>query len=149
MMTLEKNYTKDTKPAGKQNPLVMLVDDCEIDNFVNDKMLRRYEFSDRLISYERGSTALDYLANAQNEIPGYIFLDLHMPDMDGIDFLEKLDALAPHMKNKCEVVVLSNSLDPKLKAKITSHSSVVAFFSKPLIKSNVDELLEKKNFQAA
>jgi response regulator RpfG family c-di-GMP phosphodiesterase len=153
MMTLEKNTQNSKGPVGNQsNPLVMLIDDCEIDNFINERMLKRYELSDRIISYEKGSLALDYLADPQNEMPGYIFLDLYMPDMDGTEFLQKLDELSPVLRNKCEVVILSNSSDPKLKAKITSHSNVVAYFSKPLIKGNVDELLGKvsmNSFQAA
>ncbi|MEO5644912.1 MAG: response regulator [Bacteroidia bacterium] len=151
MLTLKKNYKENEEPVVTQRgPLVMLVDDCEIDNFVNEKMLKRYGLSDRIMSYENPIHALDYLADTQNEMPAYIFLDLHMPGMEGADFLEKLREMHPGLKNKCEFIVLSNSVDPKLKVNIMSENNVLAFFSKPLIKSNVDEILMKVHkFQAA
>lgn len=146
MMTPQTNpaesYRQFTRPQG---PLVMLVDDCEIDNFVNKKMLNRYGLSDRIISYESSSHALEYLANEENEMPVYLFLDLHMPVMDGEEFLEKLKALNPALEQKCDVIILSNSLDPQIKTRMTNKKNVLAFFSKPLIKSNVDEILGKTN----
>ncbi len=142
--------TESMNPADNGQPLVMLVDDCEIDNFVNTKMLSRYGFTERIISYESARLAFEYLADPKNEIPAVLFLDLNMPGMDGVGFLEKFKELPQAIKGKCEIVVLSNSYDPRVKENITNNKNVLAFFSKPLIKSNVEELLLKMGrFQVA
>lgn len=52
---------------------------------------------------ENGQAALDLIE--QNGNPGIIFLDLRMPVMNGIEFLEKYDAPS---HNDTEIVVFSN-----------------------------------------
>lgn len=126
---------------------VMLVDDCEIDNYINNKMLSQYNFAHNIMIYTNPLKALDYLrATGKQEeyselLPGFIFLDLNMPLMNGHEFLEEFGRLPENVRQRCKIVVLSSSADPLDVSRVYRSPSVVAYLSKPLIKSNIDDLV--------
>jgi CheY-like chemotaxis protein len=128
------------------NPLVMLVDDFTIDNYINTKMLNYYGFSNRIMVYTSSRKAMDYLEQASEEspstveLPAYIFLDLNMPDLDGEGFLEKFSALPLRVKMQCKVIILSSSVNPIDMHLMLRNKDVFMYLSKPLIKANIDEL---------
>ena len=143
-MNTQENTHNNSRNLTFQSPLVMLVDDSEITNYVNSKLMKRYEFSDRILIYEDPTLAFAYLENASvngNEIPAIIFLDLNMPQMDGRTFVEKFEQLPELVQANCKIIILSSSSDPKDKSNLMARKSVHAYFSPPLIKSNFVELV--------
>ncbi len=118
----------------------MLVDDTEVDTFISKKMLKSAEFSNNIIEFYSAQKALEFLQeNKSNEhvLPQIIFLDLHMPAMDGFDFMEKFRNLDPKITRYCKVVMLSSSLDSEDIRRIQGFSQVIKFMIKPL---SVDQL---------
>ena len=72
----------------------LLIDDSDIDLFIQRRFLEVYDFSNQLISYKSASEALNWLRNINGqEPPEVIFLDLNMPELDGFDFLESFNTL--------------------------------------------------------
>ena len=68
---------------------VMLIDDSEIDNFINQKMIEGCNIAERIYIHTSSKSALEFLKNiertsevAKNLIPEIIFLDINMPIMD-------------------------------------------------------------------
>lgn len=134
------------------NTSVILVDNSSIDNFVNTKIIMRYQFADNVLSFNKSEKALKYLlelnASSKEEIPFILFLDLDMPEIDGIGFLNAFNLLPDKIKGNIQIVILTNSFDPKDAEICSKHNSVFAFFHKPLIKSNledIEQLLLKKS----
>ncbi|HHG85203.1 MAG TPA: response regulator, partial [Bacteroidetes bacterium] len=65
-------------PAYK---LAMLIDEDEIDNIINQKIIESNNFCEKIMVYQTGGDALDYLRNhaAEDEqLPDLIFLDINM-----------------------------------------------------------------------
>jgi CheY-like chemotaxis protein len=125
---------------------VMLVDDCTIDNYVNKKMILYYKFATTVHEFMNPMKAIDHLRDLDQQrldtskIPDFLFLDLHMPVMDGNEFLQHYESLSDRIKGKTKIIVLSGALDISAHSLSRNNPNVVAFISKPLIKVNLDSI---------
>ena len=66
----------------------------------------------------------------ESNCPDIIFLDIHMPKMDGFGFLEHLRKIGLSMKTK--IIMLSSSCSKEDRDKALSYKNVLAFVQKPL-----------------
>lgn len=135
-------------------PLVMLVDDSSIDNFVNKKVINRYNFAEEVVEFTRARNAIKYLltlsSNPELDLPAILFLDLDMPEIDGFEFLNAFELLSERIKENISIVILTSSINPADIELTKRHDSVLNFIHKPLMKSNLDSianLLLKKNLK--
>lgn len=113
----------------------MLVDDNELDNFVNKKMIESESFGGATTIHSSAISALDYLKKNESTpelIPGLIFLDIMMPEMDGFGFLDAFDKLGDPVKAKCKIVMLSTSDSFKDLNRANQNKYVKRFLNKPL-----------------
>ena len=76
---------------------VLLIEDSADDSFFFERALRRAGLSHSVITISTGAEALLYLAGAdryadraQYPLPALMFIDLHLPDMNGFDLLEQV-----------------------------------------------------------
>jgi response regulator of citrate/malate metabolism len=71
---------------------VLLVDDDEIQNFIHQRIIRKYVSENRIFVATNGQEALkmlhELIENKSNLNRGIIFLDINMPIMNGFQFLE-------------------------------------------------------------
>lgn len=114
---------------------VLLVDDNEIDNFINERMITSSNFSSNVTVMASADAALAYLKEYKDDIenlPQVIFLDLNMPQKDGFAFLKDFDQLDTQIKEKCKVVVLSSSISPEDINKASTNPYVFKYINKPL-----------------
>ncbi len=86
---------------------ILLVEDDLVDSMTVKRSLRDLNIANKLEIVDDGETALDFLRNPKNEKPCIILLDLNMPRMNGIEFLEivKQDKLLKSIP----VVILTTS----------------------------------------
>ena len=128
---------------------VMLVDDNDIDIFINQKVIALNEFSDKVISLTSGRDTLNHFIKSNiEEIPDLLFLDLNMPVVDGFKFLSEFAKFPEDVRNKCHIVVLTSSDNLRDRDNISSNPDVMCFLSKPLSKEKLDYLsgeLRKSN----
>ena len=85
---------------------VMLVDDNEIDNIINSKMIESVDLAKFTYTHTSATSAIDFLKNIlklstpeENKLPEYTFLDIDMPMMDGFQFLEEFSKLDERIKS--------------------------------------------------
>mgnify|MGYP001454488945 CR=1 FL=1 len=123
----------------------VLIDDSDIDLFIQRRFLEVYNFSEELVLYRSAEEALNWLKMLNGEPPpDVIFLDLNMPDIDGFSFLENFDNLPDGIKQKSKIVVLTSSNNKKDRDQAFTNSSVIQFITKPLKQSDIEDL--KKRF---
>ena len=116
-------------------PLVMLVDDNELDNFINKKLVEADSFASATTIHTSAQSALDYLKNNSNDdgqTPDLIFLDIMMPEMDGFDFLDAFDKMPDSVRSKSKIVMLSTSDSFKDLNRANQNKYVKRFLNKPL-----------------
>mgnify|MGYP002619546881 CR=1 FL=1 len=124
---------------------VLLIDDSDIDNLVNRKVIERAGHTSSLVIKKSALEAFDYLkliaAAEPQSIPQLIFLDIRMPDIDGFGFLELFNDLPGLIKDQTRIVMLSSSIDSEDHNRAMQNPYVLHFFNKPLKKESVDMIL--------
>jgi CheY-like chemotaxis protein len=139
MMNMYLN--KPTEPR-KPYPLVMLVDDSSIDNFVNKKVIDRYSFASDVTVFTKATLALRHLvqiSGKEEEItPSILFLDLDMPEINGFEFMDALSLLSQKIKENMKIVILTSSINPADVERCNDYENVLTFLHKPLMKNNLD-----------
>lgn len=114
---------------------VMLVDDNEIDNIINEKIIEANSFAEKILVFQTGQEALDYLKENQekaNDLPEIVFLDINMPIMDGFQFLDDFEEFSTTVLEKCKIIMLSSSISPKDIDRAASSKYVKKYLNKPL-----------------
>jgi CheY-like chemotaxis protein len=124
--------------------LVMLVDDSSIDNFVNKKVIARYQFAENVMEFTKAKQALKYLtelnADPEADIPSVLFLDLDMPEINGFEFLDAFDLFSEKIRNNLHIIILTSSINPADIETSARYKSVASFMHKPLMKNNLEEI---------
>ena len=119
---------------------ILLVDDNASLNMVNLRYIERLEIAQQVAEVRNGQEAVDFLLH-QNKyangnptfIPELIILDLNMPIMDGFEFLEKYQNIAPELQ-KSKIIVLSSSNREVEKEKALAYTAVEEYWVKPITK---------------
>ena len=121
---------------------VLLVDDDPTTNFLHEQLLLSLGVTDHCLVAENGVDALALLAQStapDEGCPALVLLDVHMPVMDGIEFLE---AYIQPPSPPPVVIVLTTSVHARDQARM-SKLPVVDWVSKPLTREKVDAILQQ------
>jgi CheY-like chemotaxis protein len=119
----------------------VLIDDSDIDLFIQRRFLEVYNFSNQLFLYKSAEEALDWLKSMNGDTPpDIIFLDLNMPEIDGFSFLKNFLDLPEKIKSKSKIVVLTSSNNAQDREQAFSFTNVIQFITKPLKQTDIEEL---------
>ncbi len=111
------------------NKPILLVEDDHVDVMTILRALKEIHVVNPVVSMENGEAALDYLRNPASERPCIILLDLNMPIMNGIEFLQMIKHDAE--LKRIPVIVLTTSEEQQDKV----HSfdlGVAGYMAKPV-----------------
>lgn len=111
---------------------ILLIDDNEVDNYISGYVLTKCNIAENILILKSAKKALEHLSNEKGNFPEIIFLDIHMPEMDGFDFLESYNSFAENDKNKCTIYMLTSSEGSEDIEKIKQYPYVKDHIRKPL-----------------
>jgi len=117
----------------------VLIDDSEIDLFIQKRFLEVSHFSEELVMYNSANEALSRLKSEQSP-PDVIFLDLNMPDEDGLTFLRNFNNLPTLVTTRSKIVVLTSSESQAERDQVFSFKQVIHFITKPLKNTDIEDL---------
>lgn len=126
---------------------MLLVDDDSTTNYLNQLLLTTtMRVAARVLVAENGYEALAMLSqdctSAAAGCPQLILLDMNMPVMNGLEFLEAYAQLPATQRQSIVVVMLTTSLleQDQLRAR---QLPIADFLDKPLTRAKVTELLAR------
>jgi len=123
---------------------VLLVDDNEIDNLINERIIATSKFASNVIVKNSVSSALSFLKEIKSnteEVPEFIFLDLNMPGRDGFSFLEEYETLPKLVTEKARVIVVSSSMSTDDINKASANKHVIKYINKPLSEKYLEAIV--------
>lgn len=126
---------------------VLLVDDDSTTNFLNKLLLTRMGVAEQVFVAENGEQALRTLSQACNDghgvtCPQLILLDMNMPVLNGLGFLEAYVQMPLVQQRAIVVVMLTTSLHPVDLAQARL-LPIAGFLNKPLTQEKVNALLQE------
>jgi len=122
---------------------ILLVDDDSTNNFLNELLLKSLGVTDELLVAENGTDALALLEQTAGPGggPALILLDVNMPGMNGIEFLENYVLLPPEQRRATIVIMLTTTMDARDLARLTE-LSIAGLVSKPLTQEKIATILQ-------
>ncbi|GCB02240.1 response regulator receiver domain protein (CheY-like) [Sulfuriferula multivorans] len=124
------------------NQPILLVEDDEVDAMTVKRALKDLHVTNPLVLRENGEEALAYLRDPNNEKPCLILLDLNMPVMGGIEFLQ-VDKHDDTLK-AIPVVVLTTSQEQQDKV-ASFNLGVAGYMAKPVAYQQFVEVMRTIN----
>jgi response regulator of citrate/malate metabolism len=122
---------------------VMIIDDNRIDLFIHHEFVKQMNIAHTVQEFAFASEAVKFLEeNDASKWPQLILLDIHMPIMNGFDFLKKYSSLPDTLKKNCTIIIVSSSLDVGDKSKIKECPQVLELMEKPLNAAKLLSLLK-------
>lgn len=120
---------------------ILLVDDDTTNNFLNELLLKKLGVSERILIAESGAQALDLLQQTDPSEPALILLDVNMPGLSGIQFLEEYQKLPHAQQDSTVIIMLTTTMDARDLGRL-EELNIAGLVSKPLTEEKVEHLLQ-------
>jgi CheY-like chemotaxis protein len=125
--------------------IICTIDDDQIYQYTFLKILEKADFEKRVLVFNDGEEALNFLSNNLGEIekiPDIIFLDINMPIMDGFQFMEEYIKIKPHVGKKITIYMVTSSVHHVDMERAKKISELSDYIVKPI---RIEQLLELIN----
>lgn len=132
----------ENRPTPRFNR-VIIIDDSEIDLEVEKIIIKGINLAKKIDLRTNAEEVINELSNIKrlDEVPELIFLDLKMPGMDGLEFLQAFNELPEFVRQKCNIVVVTSNNDQKTIDMTYMNPSVIDYVVKPLDAVNARKFL--------
>jgi CheY-like chemotaxis protein len=122
---------------------ILLVDDDEVSHLINSKIIKQSVVDCKIDSAQNGREAFEMLqACLVESVNTYdlIFVDIHMPIMDGFEFVAEFKKMPFPNKEKIKLVILTSSENSIDKSRV-AELGVRHYLVKPLSLTDVDRVI--------
>lgn len=125
---------------------ILLIDDDVRSIFIIKRLLEKLKITKEISVAKNGKDGLEKIFeyNEKNKCPDLIFLDSHMPVMDGHEFLVNFHKMK--LQHNPVVVLLTNSLNDK-NIEGFYQLGITEFIAKPLKEDAAMKIYEKYYYQ--
>ena len=133
------------------NKKIVLIDDDVIVNKVNKFLIGSTGFFETIEAKTAPQEALNYfeeLIKIKAELPGFVLVDISMPEIDGFEFIDLLDELFEdyEIEELPAFVILSATNFKRDYEQFDKTPIVKKFLSKPLDKDEFENVLKELDF---
>ena len=128
------------------NKVFLLIDDDEVFNFLHSEIISQFDSKAEIIEYNSSVDALNFINETisnNKSLPDYIFLDIRMPEMSGLELLDELMENSIKPFEKVKIFVVTSSLDDRDKQRALSYPIVSGFLIKMITLETLKEHLQQ------
>ncbi len=130
---------------------VLVVDDDPAARFLAGTAIEEAAIAENIIFCRNGDEAISYIKenclptpdDPGRQCPELILLDVNMPVMDGVEFLEELSSIEDLRHNDTSVILLS-SASYEVSKKQVDKFSILGYMEKPVEAEKLVELVSNK-----
>ena len=121
---------------------VLIINDDSISLKFQQLIVERSNIANVVVSASNGQEALDYINSmtSPRAYPKLILLDIHMPVMNGWQFLDEFTRTCLPRCPDTKVVITSFTIDPRELTKAKEYSCVIDFQNTGLTAESLKEL---------
>ena len=126
-----------------QDPLVWIIDDDDISKYVMKRYLNQLSVT-RIIDFPDSLQPLKFIQNnvrSTDELPDIIFLDLHMPMLNGFDFIKDFQKVASQIEKDIKIVMLTSSINAEDVEIAKSFPEISNYFIKPIKHRDLEKIM--------
>ena len=118
----------------------LLIDDNNLDHFINLKIIERADFAENFVVTRSPKDALKMLRD-KFIIPDLIFFDIIMPDMNGFEFIKEYKKIGID-KKRTKIFILSSSINPTDIKKATDNDYITGYIFKTLTQNVLQKIAQ-------
>lgn len=115
---------------------VLCINDSSINLFVQKKLILQSGITNTIITASDGQEALDYYSKLKerpgSDYPRLVLLDVHMPRINGWEFLDKFSELYLPFFEETKVIINSFTVDEKEINKAKNYPFIIDFVTSQL-----------------
>jgi CheY-like chemotaxis protein len=123
----------------------IVIDDDEINNMLCQIIIKQATGNANVETFVFPKEGLKYIksnfADAGKRNEAILFLDINMPEMKCMEFLEEYDALGEEIKSQVRIIVLSSSVNEDDKRRAAENKYVSNYIVKPILKETIQSIL--------
>lgn len=140
---MDANTNLTNNEAGLNQSLnLLLIDDDDICIFIHRKIAEKSGVFRKIRTARNGKNGIEILKKTEEtiEVPNIILLDLNMPVMNGLDFLETFQNLDFKNKEQISIVIVTSSITKNDKLYAAS-LGVSYYLTKPLTRGAFNSVI--------
>ncbi|MDB5116629.1 MAG: CheY chemotaxis protein or a CheY-like (receiver) domain [Mucilaginibacter sp.] len=122
---------------------LLMIDDNPLEHLIVEKMLTNNKLFPNASHSLEGRLIIEYLKTHFSDVeqlPDVIFLDLHMPEFSGWDFINNFEKIYPELKKPIDIYIASSSVNELDMQRSKEYPFVKDYLCKPLKKQTLVDL---------
>jgi CheY-like chemotaxis protein len=122
----------------------MLVDDDDIFNILHADLIHQVVPNAKITEFISSKSALIFLTeaiHANTPLPDFLFIDIRMPEMSGLELVEELIKLKLDLFQNTKIYIITSSLDDRDREKSLAYPIVTDFLVKMISQETIEKIL--------
>jgi CheY-like chemotaxis protein len=117
----------------KKKLFIMLINDDEVFNFIQRKLLNRFEIEMDIIDFTSPRKAKGHLLSlGEKQLPDVVLLDINMPELNGFEFIDLINEEYPEILDKLNIFIVTSSLNPTDYNMAQQYKCIKGFYNTPI-----------------